>query len=106
MKGEIIVTIFWMIVGVGFYSYTIGLLASVLSHIDYKSTKLSKKKAIMTEFCNEKKISKELKETLKNSIEYSFAKNPFTWADKTNIFEDLPINLRYEMFMHINQGVF
>jgi len=44
-----IITIIWMIVGVGkvnlhhiygylgFYSFTIGLLASVLAHIDYKA---------------------------------------------------------------------
>jgi hypothetical protein len=65
MKVEIIFTIIWMIVGVGFYSYTIGLLASVLANIDYKAQKLSKKKAIMNEFCNEKKISKTLKDKLK-----------------------------------------
>ena len=53
----------------------------------------------MNEFCDEKKISKALKEKLKNAIEYNFSKNPFTWADKTNIFNDLPINLRYEIMM-------
>lgn len=60
-----IVTIFWMVIGVGFYSYTIGLMASVLANIDYKAWKLQKKTAIMNEFCNEKNISKQLKEKLK-----------------------------------------
>ena len=60
-----IFTILWVIVGVGFYSYTIGLIASVFSNIDYKSFKLQKKLAIMNEYCNEKNISKELKDKLK-----------------------------------------
>lgn len=62
---EIIVTIMWMIVGVGLYSYTIGLLASVLAHIDYRAQNLSRKKAIMNEFCDEKNVSKALKDKLK-----------------------------------------
>lgn len=97
--GEIIVTIMWMIVGVGLYSYTIGLLASVLSHIDYKAHNLSRKKAIMNEFCNEKNIKKALKDKLKQAIEYNFDRNPFTWADKTNMFADFPINLKYDIMM-------
>jgi hyperpolarization activated cyclic nucleotide-gated potassium channel 1 len=70
--AEMIITIFWMIVGVGFYSFTIGLLASVLAHIDYKAQKLQKKKAIMNEFCKEKKISLALKDKLKSALEYNF----------------------------------
>ncbi len=89
-----IITIIWMIVGVGkvnlhhiygylgFYSFTIGLLASVLAHIDYKAQKLQKKKAIMNEFCKEKKISKVLKDKLKTALEYNFLKNCFIWAVK------------------------
>lgn len=88
-----------MIVGVGLYSYTIGLLASVLAHIDYKAQNLSRKKAIMNEFCNEKNISKALKDKLKLAIEYNFDRNPFTWADKKNMFTDLPIKLRYDIMM-------
>ena len=81
-------------------------MASVLANIDYKAWKLQKKTAIMNEFCNEKNISKSLKEKLKQAIDYNFLKNPFIWADKTTIFKDLPINLRYEMMMLINGGIF
>lgn len=58
---EMIVTMFWMVFGVGFYSFTIGILSSVLAHMDTKSTNLQKKISIMNEFCNEMKISKDLK---------------------------------------------
>ena len=56
-----IVAMVWMIFGIGFYSFTIGILSSVLAHMDTKSTSLHKKIAIMNEFCNEMKISKDLK---------------------------------------------
>lgn len=58
---EMIVTMFWMVFGVGFYSFTIGILSSVLAHMDTKSTNLQKKISIMNEFCSEMKINKELK---------------------------------------------
>ena len=35
-----IVTMIWMVFGVGFYSFTIGILSSVLAHMDTKSTNL------------------------------------------------------------------
>jgi hypothetical protein len=37
----------------------------VFSNIDYKTFKLQKKLAIMNEYCNEKSISKALKEKLR-----------------------------------------
>lgn len=100
-----ITSIVWMLFGVGFYSFTIGILSSVLAYIDTKATNLQKKIAIMNEFCNEMKISKSLKERLRKTLEYNSQKNSFTWAEKTNIFNDLPINLRYEIVMNVHDKV-
>ena len=94
-----------MLFGVGFYSFTIGTLSSVLSYIDTKSTILQKKIAIMNEFCNEMKISSTLKEKLRQTLEQNFQRNAFIWAEKTNIFNDLPINLRYEIVMNVHDRV-
>jgi hypothetical protein len=44
---EMITAIIWMLFGVGFYSFTIGLLSSVMSFIDTKDNTLQKKIAIM-----------------------------------------------------------
>lgn len=59
----------------------------------------------MNEFCNEMKINKELKRKLRKALTYSMDKNCFSWADKTNIFRQLPINLRYEICMNIHYGI-
>lgn len=40
---ERILTMLWMIVGVGFYSFTIGSLSSVLSSIDTRESLLANK---------------------------------------------------------------
>lgn len=60
----------------------------------------------MNEFCVEKKISLNLREKLKETLEYSFDKNCFVWADNKYIFKDLPINLRYDIMLNIHNGVF
>ncbi|CAK92730.1 unnamed protein product (macronuclear) [Paramecium tetraurelia] len=103
---EKIVTIILMILGVLFYSSIIGLLSSVLSQIDYKAHILNQKKAIMSEFCLEKKISRQLRDCLKETLEYNFSKNGFVWASDTKIFQDIPMNLRYEIMMSMHGGVF
>ena len=94
-----------MLVGVGFYSFTIGILSSVLAVIDTRSIHLNKKISTMNEFCNEMKINNKLKERLRRTLEYNSQKNSFLWAEKTYIFNDLPINLRYEIAMNVHKKV-
>lgn len=103
--AEILTSIIWMIVGVGFYSLTIGILSSVLANIDTKSIYLNKKLAIMNEFCSERKISHNLKEKIRKTLEFNTQKNSFLWAEKTDVFADLPINLRYEIAMNVHKKV-
>ena len=91
--------------GVGFYSFTIGILSSVLAYMDTKSIHLQKKKSIMNEFCNEMKINNTLKERMSKTLQYNSDKNSFLWANKTDIFNDLPIDLRYEIIMKMQDKV-
>lgn len=100
-----ILSIILMLFGVGVYSFTIGILSSVLAYIDTKASSLGKKVAIMNEFCNEMKISKSLKDRLRKTLEYNTNKNSFTWAEKTNIFTDLPINLQYDIVMNVHDKI-
>jgi hypothetical protein len=56
------ITILWMMFGVGFYSFTIGSLSSVLSNIDTRESILSNKLIALNEFCNETGIEMKLKD--------------------------------------------
>lgn len=51
------VCILWMVIGVGFYQYTIGTLTSVLSRIDTRSSQLKDKIEVIEVFCSEAMIN-------------------------------------------------
>lgn len=57
----------------------------------------------MNEFCNERKISQDLKEKIRKTLEYNTQKNSFLWTEKTHVFNDLPLNLRYEIVMNVHK---
>ena len=59
----------------------------------------------MNEFCNEMKIAKGFKDRLRKTLEYNTNKNSFSWAEKTNIFTDLPINLQYDIVMNVHDKI-
>ena len=104
-QTEMVFIIFWMLFGVGFYSFSIGLLSSILAEIDLRQNSLSKKIAIMNEFCQEMNISKKIKDKMRKTLEYNSLKNAFSWANKTNAFDELPINLRHEVVMNFHDKV-
>lgn len=47
---EKVISIFWMIFGIGFYSFTIGNLSQIIASIDIRSEVLSQKLNTLTEF--------------------------------------------------------
>lgn len=50
MQDERILSIMWMIAGVGFYSFTIGNLASIIRAVDFRSARLQDKMTMISEF--------------------------------------------------------
>eukprot|EP00828_Plagiopyla_frontata_P046040 TRINITY_DN8052_c0_g2_i1.p1 TRINITY_DN8052_c0_g2~~TRINITY_DN8052_c0_g2_i1.p1 ORF type:complete len:451 (+),score=54.94 TRINITY_DN8052_c0_g2_i1:23-1375(+) len=102
---EKIFSIFCMLGGVCFYSFSIGILSSILSFLAIKEESLQKKINIMNEFCNEMKIPKSLQQRIRSVLEANVNQNSLAWAEKTKIFEELPINLRYDIAMNIHDGV-
>ncbi|EAR99256.2 cation channel family protein (macronuclear) [Tetrahymena thermophila SB210] len=104
-NAEIIMTICLMIFGVGFYSSTIGILSSVIQYMDSKQILFSRKSDIMNEYCNEMKIPNSVKKQLKEALQYTLDRNSFFWANQNKIFDQLPMNLKYEICMNIYKGV-
>lgn len=102
---EQILCIFWMIAGVGFYSFTIGSLSSFLSEIDTRDSILSSKLAVVHEFSKESGISSECKQKIRDSIKYSISKQGTVWSDKHSLFRDLPKSLRYEVAVSMYNGI-
>lgn len=66
---EIIFTLLWMIFGVGFYSFTIGNLSSILSSIDEKASELQKKKYNFSEYAKKHKLPIEIQNKVTKFID-------------------------------------
>jgi hypothetical protein len=59
----------WMIFGVGFYSFTIGNLASMISSIDTKAAHLQTRLMTMSEFVRRSNLPQEIESDIKRFIE-------------------------------------
>ena len=52
-NSERLISVIWMMIGVIFYSFTIGLLTSILGKIDSRASQLKSKLEVIDEFCAE-----------------------------------------------------
>ena len=75
---ERLLSIFWMLIGVAFYAFTIGILTSVLARIDTRESFLNNKIEIIDEFCTEANIDQDLKKKIREALEYHSQRNAFS----------------------------
>ena len=94
---EMTLAILWMIVGVGFYSFTIGSLSSFLTSIDTRESALAAKMAAIQEFASETGISQAIKSKIRTAVRYHTWKTGSIWSDKHSLFTELPKRLQYEV---------
>lgn len=94
---EKILSILWMLFGIGFYSFTIGTLSSVLADMDSRENKLKYKLSILNDFAKESNLNSVLKGKIKKVLIHNSTKHAFSWTDKQNMFNDLPITLKVEI---------
>ena len=102
---EMVIAIGWMLVGVGFYSFTIGSLSSFLTSIDTRESVLASKMAAIHEFAKETGISRESKVKIRDAVRYSTYKLGNVWSDKHSLFRELPKQLQYEVAMSMFGGI-
>jgi hypothetical protein len=65
---EKILSIFLMIFGVCFFSFTIGSLASIFNRIDGKEATMNSKMAAIDEFARDSKLDRELVVKLRHAL--------------------------------------
>lgn len=102
---EMTLAILWMIVGVGFYSFTIGSLSSFLTSIDTRESVLAAKMAAVQEFASETGISQSIKTKIRSAVRYHTWKTGSIWSDKHSLFNELPKRLQYEVATSMYNGV-
>jgi len=96
----------WMLIGVGFYSFTIGSLSSVLTSIDSRESILNSKMAAIHEFATETGISKDTKIKIRKAVQENAVKRGLVWSDKHALFSELPKNLRFEVATSMYKGIY
>jgi hyperpolarization activated cyclic nucleotide-gated potassium channel 1 len=64
-------SISWMMVGVGFYSYIIGTVSQVLEKMDNRKSTLKAKIDVIEVFCSETNLKPNLKKKILNTLEYN-----------------------------------
>jgi hyperpolarization activated cyclic nucleotide-gated potassium channel 1 len=102
---EMLLSITWMITGVGFYSFTIGSLSSFLTAIDTRDSIMNAKLAATHELAKETGISPEVKRKITAVVTYNTQKLGTIWSDKHSLFNELPIDLRYEIARTMYNGI-
>ena len=102
---EIVITICWMFFGLCFFSYTLGIISSLLLSQNTKEMVLNTKLLVIDQFIKEASLPRELSLKLREAIKYSNERNGFSWADKLHIFNELPAELRYEAALKMHSGV-
>jgi len=66
---EKLFSIFWMVFGVGFYSFTIGNLSSIMSSLDVREARLKAKLEALKEFCEKASLSKHVEVRIRRFLE-------------------------------------
>lgn len=94
---ERLFSMLWMMIGVAFYSFTIGILSSIVGKMDTRASQLNSKLEVIDEFCNEAKISHELKRKVIEALEYHSKRNAFSYIEKFSILNELPSKLKCEI---------
>ena len=92
----------FMLVGVFFYSFTIGSLSSLLSNLDSKNASYDQRLNTLLQIRNQYNIDVGLYNRVKKTLKYGQVQN----ADKKIKFlNDLPLNLRVELSVTMHRNI-
>lgn len=99
-------SVFWMIIGVAFYSMIIGIISAFFTNKDDMNSLVKKKHQTIEDFCDSFSLKPEIKETLKESITYASSKLSYQWLNQQeDIFGELSTQLQYDFLMALHQDL-
>ncbi|CAD8125702.1 unnamed protein product [Paramecium sonneborni] len=104
-ETERIVCIFWMFFGVGFYSFTVGSLSTLMGTLDTRESHLQSKVTFMDEFCEETRLSLQMKHKIRKVLEYNSMINIFSSAEVDEFLSEIPTNLKYQIAQAMYAGL-
>ena len=90
---ERVFALVWMIIGIGFYSYTIGNMTNLIASMDISSEELQQKLAVLKEFKKRTRMPNRLFLKIKRHLENN-SKTENSSALQDKLLNDLPLSLR------------
>ena len=103
--AEKIFSIAWMCIGVGFYSYTVGALSSIMTDSNSKKANLQDKFSFLHNYANEEGITRILLEQLMDSQEEAAELSAVQEGTDVLFLNDVPMELRYQFAESIYNGM-
>jgi hypothetical protein len=101
---EYVFACLWMIFGVGFYSYMIGNMTSMITSFDTDNEELQNKLETLKKFSQTSKIPNRLFYRIKRHLENSQMQQKY--QDSEKLLTELPINLRDQVIAKTHGEVF
>ena len=97
--AELLLSLFWMLFGVSFYSFVIGNLTSIIASDAINSQSLHDKVKALEEFAHKTKLNNNLVFKIKQFLEINY-KELFSQHDEENLLNELPTTLKEEVNYH------
>ena len=94
-----------MSLGVWFFFYLIVAMGAFFNLIDMKSRVFTNKCLFIRQFCTQGKIDTALKNKMLKMLKYKMKKEYFAVFKVNSILGDIPLKLRYETAMNMNNGI-
>ncbi|KAL4456621.1 hypothetical protein ABPG74_000728 [Tetrahymena malaccensis] len=101
-NAEIVFSMSWMIIGVGFYSFAIGQISKMFTNSENRKQKLTNSIYIMDEFCTQTNLPKHIKDKIRRALQYSTNKSLLSSTEKEDFFDSIPTKLK----TNLAQGMF
>lgn len=91
-----------MLIGVAFYSLTIGIISSFFNDKRTRLSVLSHNLSILDELAREIKLPAETKAEFKEYLEYTSYKRIYHWLDpEEKLFSEMPVRLQYDLLLNL-----
>lgn len=103
--NERVFAIILMGFGVGFYSYTISNLSTIMENMDIRSANLKTRLTTLHEFAKDSGLSRDLKNKIKRHIMHNHEQNVYSWFSHDSLLKELPASLRTEISLHMYKKI-
>jgi CRP-like cAMP-binding protein len=94
---EKLIAMTWMVYGIGFYSFVVGNLSSVLSSLDQKQAFINEKLSLIQIFAEETKLPQKISIEISNQVKQALRATSLNDEERVSLVQKLSKGLRFEM---------